>query len=71
MQFSKIGFFSRPVIHFSIDVDGVFAIPWRITFYHSKFPAGWLAVRQVAKKKSTSNDQTDNKVLQTADHLLN
>src|SRR5436190_4363306 len=32
MQFGKIGFFCWPIIHFCIDVDGVFAIPWRIDF---------------------------------------
>src|SRR5678815_2525300 len=32
MQFCKVGFFCRPVIHFCIDVDGVFAIPWWIDF---------------------------------------
>src|SRR6186713_3367599 len=30
MQFCKICFFCRPVIHFSVDVNGVFAIPWWI-----------------------------------------
>ena len=32
MQFRKICFFCRPIIHFRIDVDGVLAIPWRTQF---------------------------------------
>src|SRR5687767_4218424 len=30
VQFAKSSFFCRPVIHLGIDVDCVFAIPWRI-----------------------------------------
>ncbi len=29
MQFSKVCFLRRPVVHFGIDIDGVFAIPGR------------------------------------------
>src|SRR5204862_7663431 len=30
MKFREICFFSRPIIHFRVDVNGVFTIPWLI-----------------------------------------
>ena len=29
MHLGKVGFFRRPVIHFRVDIDGVFAVPGR------------------------------------------
>ena len=71
MQFSQICFFCRPVIHFSIDIDSVFAVPWRTAVYCSRFPAGWLAGRRAAKMILTGNVHIDNTVLQIADHWPN
>src|SRR5215203_4239577 len=29
LQFGKGCFFGRPIVHFGVDVDSVFAVPWR------------------------------------------
>src|SRR5678815_2186982 len=45
MQFCKICFFSRPVIHFSINVNGVLAVPWWIdpvSYTHLTLPTSDL-----------------------------